>query len=133
MRKAKFGIAVKALIITVLVVFFATEPLAKGIRKRVKFPRGFSGVTLKGGVIRGDRDEYLLGAGKGQTMSVKITSEENNAVFQIYAPNGRTLKGAGEGEDAMNWHGKLPLAGDYRIIVGGTRGNASYSISIEIK
>jgi hypothetical protein len=126
-------IQLKALIIAVLLIFLATESLAKGIRKRVKFPRGFSGVTLKGGVIRGDRDEYLLKAGKGQLMKVKITSEEDNAVFQIYAPNNRALKGADEGDDAMNWNGKLPLSGDYRIVVGGTRGNASYAISVEIE
>ena len=127
-----YRISLKAFIIAVLLMFLATEPLAKGIRKRVQFPRGLSGVTLKGSVIRGDRDEYFLKAGKGQLMKVKITSEEDNAVFQIYAPNRRALKGADEGDDAMQWNGKLPLSGDYRIIVGGTRGNASYSISIAI-
>jgi flagellar hook assembly protein FlgD len=128
-----YRISLKAFMIAALLMFLGTEPLAKGIRKRVKFPRGFSGVTLKGNVIRGDRDEYLLKAGKGQTMKVKITSEENNAVFQIYAANGKALKGADEGDDAMEWNGKLPLSGDYRIVVGGTRGNASYSISVEIE
>ncbi len=128
-----YRISLKALLIAVLLMLIATEPLAKGIRKRVKFPRGFSAVTLKGGVIRGDRDEYLLKAGKGQLMKVKITAEENNAVFQIYAPNGKTLKGADEGDDAMEWNGKLPLSGDYRIVVGGTRGNASYALSVEIE
>lgn len=133
MRKAKFAIALKVLIAVALLVSVAAEPIAKGVKRRVKFPRGASGVTLKGSVVRGDRDEYLLGAGKGQTMTVKITSVEDNAVFQIYAPNGRALEGADEGEDAMEWNGTLPRAGDYRIVVGGTRGNASYSLSIEIE
>ena len=118
-------------IMLVLTLAFVTS--ADGIKKRIKFPKGFSGVTLKGGVIRGDRDVYLLKAGKGQTMKVTITSTENNAVFQIYAPNTRALKGADETDDAMKWKGKLPLAGDYQIVVGGTRGNASYSIIVEVE
>ncbi|MBI3651873.1 MAG: hypothetical protein HY231_12705 [Acidobacteria bacterium] len=119
--------------VIVVLLCAASMTSAEGAKKRIKFPKGFSGVTLQGGVIRGDRDEYLLKAGKGQTLTVKITSLENNAVFQIYAPNRKTLKGAGEGEDVRNWKGKLPLTGDYRIIVGGTRGNASYSLSVTVE
>ena len=107
--------------------------MAEGIKKRIRFPKGFSGVTLKGSVIRGDRDVYFLKAGKGQQMKVSITAEEDNAVFQLYTPNGRALKGAGDMDDATNWNGTLPLAGDYKIVVGGTRGNASYSLSVEVE
>lgn len=133
MKKTKLSIALRSLAVAVLLMAVAAAPLANGIRKRIKFPRGASGVTLKGGVVRGDRDEYLLKAAKGQWMNVKITALEDNAVFQLYAPNGKTLKGAGESDDATEWNGSLPLAGDYRVVVGGTRGNASYSLSVEIE
>jgi hypothetical protein len=124
----------KALCMAIMLVSaLAFQASAEGIRKRIKFPKGFSGVTLKGGVIRGETDVYLLKAGKGQTMTVSITSTENNAVFQLYAPNRKTLKGAGETDDAMKWRGKLPLSGDYQIVVGGTRGNATYSITVEVE
>ena len=36
------------------------------------------------------------------------------------------------GEDAVQWTGDLTQSGDYRIIVGGTRGNASYKLLIGI-
>jgi hypothetical protein len=133
MKNIKIKIALKTLAIVVLLMSFAAAPLAEGIKKRIRFPRGASGVTMKGGVVRGDTDEYLLKAGKGQWMKVKITAEEDNAVFQIYAPNGKALKGAGEMDDATKWNGSLPLAGDYKIVVGGTRGNASYSLSVEVE
>jgi hypothetical protein len=133
MKNAKRNIALKSLAVAVLLMSLTAAPLANGIKKRIKFPRGASGVTLKGGVVRGDRDEYLLKAAKGQWMKVKITAEEDNAVFQIYAPNGKALKGAGEMDDAKEWNGSLPLAGDYKVVVGGTRGNASYSLSVEIE
>jgi hypothetical protein len=133
MKKAKITIALKTLAIAALLMSFAGAPMAEGIKRRIKFPRGSSGVTMKGNVIRGDRDVYYLKAGKGQQMKVMITAEEDNAVFQLYTPTGKALKGAGDLDDATQWNGTLPLAGDYKIVVGGTRGNASYSLSVEVE
>lgn len=65
-------------------------------------------------------------------MKVAITSIENNAVFQINNPHGDGLPGATEADDAMKWTGTLPDSGDYTIIVGGTRGNAAYTLTITI-
>ncbi len=102
--------------------------------KRIKFKKGENSATIEGGVIRGDRDTYLVGANKDQTMVVTIMSVENNAVFQIKDRNtGYFLDGAGEFDDAMRWEGKLPSGGDYEIIVGGTRGNAEYTLKVFIE
>lgn len=119
------------LAVTLLSVAVVTS--ADGITKRIKFAKGKSSATLSGSVVRGDRDTYILGAKAGQTMSVKITSVENNAVFQIENPDGEYLENAGEGDDAMNWRRSLPDNGDYKIIVGGTRGNASYKLTVSIR
>lgn len=94
---------------------------------RVNFPKGANSTTIKNSVIRSDRDTYILGAKQGQTMNLKISSLENNAVFEVIAPNGQTLI-----PEATTWNGKLPVNGDYQVIVGGTRGNASYELAVEI-
>jgi len=83
--------------------------------------------------MRGTRDKYLLSAKAGQTMTVGITSVEHNAVFSIAKPGGGFLPGATDEGDATKWRGKLPDTGDYVIEVGGTRGNADYSLTIAIK
>ena len=121
-------------------VFFATLLLAagafaaqKGLTKRVRFPRGRTTAVLKNSVVRGTSDRYLLGARSGQQMLVHITSVEKNAVFTIYTPQGGTLAGAGEGDDATDWSGALPQDGDYVIEVGGTRGNATYTLEVTIR
>ena len=101
--------------------------------KRVRFERGRSSAVLKGAVVRGTRDRYVVGAKAGQTLTVSIASVERNAVFEIKQPNGPYLKDAAEGNDAMKWSGKLPVSGDYIVSVGGTRGNATYSLRIAIK
>ena len=88
------------------------------------------GATASGSVIRGQRERHLVRAKAGQTLDVSITSEENNAVFQIFAPGEKeTLPKAGEMDDATKWSGKVPADGDYVIYVGTTRGNATYKLT----
>lgn len=126
--------SIRTFLVLLALVAFTSEATAEGIKKRVRFARGKNSTTLNGSVIRGDRDTYLLGAREGQTMTVRITSLEDNAVFQIYTPGGKaTLEGAGEGEDATEWTGEIPATGDYVIIVGGTRGNATYKLTVKIE
>lgn len=106
------------------------EKETTGARKpvRVNFASGANSTTIKQSVIRGERDTYLLGAKQGQQMNLKITSLENNAVFDVTASDGKTIK-----QEARTWNGKLPVNGDYQIVVGGTRGNATYELTVEIQ
>ena len=105
---------------------------ARGATQRVRFAPGKISATLKNAVVRGDRDQYIVGAKAAQTMKVVITSSESNAVFQIGKPRGGYLPGAAEGNDAKTWSGTLPVSGDYTIVVGGTRGSAEYALTITI-
>jgi hypothetical protein len=112
--------------------------LADGVFREVKFKKGESSATIEGAVIRGERDTYTLGAKAGQTMSVSITSVEDNAVFEIYGEvegDWVALHGADEGDDATEWEDTLPGGGSgrYKIVVGATRGNASYDLEIAIE
>jgi hypothetical protein len=112
----------------------------------IRFARGASGAEVSGAVVRGERAFYSLGARAGQAMGLRITALEDNAVFQLYAPGavlrevdggvevaGTALPGAGEGEDARAWDGRLPASGDYLIVVGGTRGNATYRLRVTVR
>ncbi len=102
---------------------------AKGDRvERVRIAPGASGATVNASVVRGSRDTFLVAAKRGQTMNVRITSLEKNAVFDIQGPNGNVIK-----TGATSWNSTLSASGDYRIIVGGTRGNASYSLRLKVK
>lgn len=101
--------------------------------KRVRFAPGANAATVKSSVVNATRDRYLLGAQKGQTMSIRIMSLEDNAVFDVVAPPNklgqrRTLK-----QEAVTWSNTLPETGDYQIVVGSTRGNASYRLQVTIK
>ena len=94
----------------------------------VYFDAGKSSTTVTGSVVRGDRDLYTLTARGGQSMALSITSLENNAAFDVVDPSGIIL-GTGLTKEKIF----LPHTGDYQIIVGGTRGNASYDLAIAIE
>lgn len=120
-----------ALLLLILVTGLTT---AQVTNKRIKFSKGESSATVEGAVIRGEEDSYLVGAKKNQLMVVTIMSLEDNAVFQIIdRTTGYYLDGAGELDDAKRWEGNLPSGGDYKIIVGGTRGNAEYTLKVFIE
>jgi hypothetical protein len=126
---------VRSVLAVIFICAFAfSSTFAQGVKQKVRFARGTSSATIRGAVIRGDRDRYYLAAKAGQTMTVKITSLEKNAVFQIYfAGEQEALEGAGEDDDATKWSGKLTADNEYVIVVGGTRGNATYTLTISIK
>jgi type II secretory pathway pseudopilin PulG len=121
------------ILLTLTVLSFAAVSSADGVTKRIRFARGKHSATVSNSVIRGDVDTYILGARAGQTLSAKIRSIENNAVFDIEGPDGEYLPGAGEGDDATQVTAVLPMSGDYKVVVGGTRGNATYKLTVSIR
>jgi hypothetical protein len=84
-EKAKPTRTVRRIVAISFICALTVSPVfAQGVKHKVRFTRGATSTTIRGAVVRGDRDRYYVVAKRGQTMSVKITSRENNAVFQIY-------------------------------------------------
>lgn len=124
----------------------AIPAFAADAPRRIHFRAGSHSATVSGAVIRGERDLYTLRAKAGQTMTVRVTATERNAVVQIYRPGasarrdrrgwtvrGRALRGAGAMNDARRWSGRLPATGAYLFVVGPTRGNATYRLTVTVR
>ena len=123
----------------------AAEPVPTP--KKIFFATGSTRGMAGGHVQRGARDLYSLTASAGQSMTVTLTTPDDNAVFQIYEPgttlgrdadgvlefHGTSLHVAGDGNDATRWSGRLPRTGTYLIAVGSTRGNARYSMDVRVE
>lgn len=45
----------------------------------------------------------------------------------------RRKRSAADGDDAVEWSGELPADSEYVIVVGGTRGNVSYMLTISVR
>ena len=138
----KHALMLIALLLLAVPAFADSRPL---MPKPIQFAVGKSSGKVAGGVIRGDRDVYSLDARAGQKMTVTLSSVESNAVFQIYAPGAKATRGddgivefsgkmlPGADGDTTNWSGRLPANGAYLIEVGGTRGNATYELTVSIE
>ena len=114
-------------------------------RSPIQFTRGAIDATLEGAVVRGDRDIYPINASAGQTMTVTVSGLEDNVAFQIYPPgthysqdeldiwtfHARPVRGTEA--DTTAWSRRLASAGQYLIVVGSTRGNATYSLNVRIE
>jgi len=98
-----------------------------GVDETVRFEPGGTSAMMSNAVVRGERNRYTLEAAAGQTMIVSIASLEDNAVFDVYGPDGALLAAERTSESIV-----LPSDGSYVIIVGGTRGNASDDLKVDI-
>jgi hypothetical protein len=137
--------------LTIMLVFFAgqgSEGQARAAADPVKvihFARGASSAQVRGAAVRGERVIYSFEAREGQHATIRIDALGNNGAFQIYTPPsnpvmndsvleviGQTLPGAGETDDATRWTGTLPRSGAYLVVVGSTRGNVTYRLTVAI-
>jgi len=96
--------------------------------KPVQFEAGRNGTVINHAVVRGERDVYLLKAQGGQQMKLALTSTEQNAVFDVVSPSGDILTTEAQSETVL-----LPHTGEYQVIVGSTRGNATYELQMTIQ
>jgi hypothetical protein len=119
------------LVIALLLVSVNFATAQRDRTRRIRFERGRTTKVIEDAVVRGTSDRYLLRASAGQTLTVHITSLEDNAVFDIYRPGGRRILGGAQ--ETMDWTGELPVSGDYVIPVGGTRGNATYTLEVTVR
>lgn len=139
--KIQFLLKMLATIIpaALLVLITCSAAMAQGGGKaepnRIEFKRGTNSTTISG-VVHGDEEaEYVLGARKGQTLVIKLTSvPAKSSVFQLLGPDNDTL---GLEFDA-NWDysGKLPKTGDYFITVARptqSKDTSKYKLTVTVR
>jgi hypothetical protein len=101
--------------------------------QRIQFAPGSDSATIQTAVVLGTRDLYLLNAQQGQIITLKISSLEKNALFDVLTPADSTGQRSILKEGVTYWRGKLPATGDYIVVVGSTRGNATYKLQVSIQ
>ena len=126
-----------------LLAGLADSSFAQNVRE-LHFAPGASSVVVSDAVVRGSQHCFAFSARKGQWAQISVSAVESNAAITVWRPGARAqvggsediegtaLPGAGEGQDASQWKGRLPESGRYLIVVGPTRGNASYELRLAI-
>ncbi len=142
--------SMRFMILSVALVLAAGAAVAQGGDGHpitpIQFATGKSSATVSDSVERAANATYTFAAKAGQTAEVGIKSLEDNAVFVIFLPGATTTKGDGgidvkgptlpgidADEGSTHWSGALPSDGTYFVTVAGTRGNATYELTVSIK
>ena len=129
------------IIAALILMFLSAAPAAlaqhggKAEPLRIEFKRGTTSTTVSGSVRNDEEYEYVLGAKKGQRLTIKITSTPvKSSVFQLLGEDQDTL---GLEHDAnFDVSIVLPKDGDYFINVSRpttTKGTSRFTLAISIK
>ncbi|WP_040795456.1 hypothetical protein [Nocardia higoensis] len=101
---------------------------AQGVFTQIEFAPGTSGTVVDGAVIRGESDTYFFDARGGQWLDISLFSLEDNAAFTLTGPDGITTAYPDDVAAVL-----LPYDGTYAVNVAPERGNATYTLYIEIR
>ena len=102
--------------------------------KRLRFARGGNSKVVKGRVSpEGDRYLYFFKARKGQRLTVRLVSDDGNAVCDVMSHGQFDANPVVEG--IVDWTGRLPEAdaGEYSIEVRSTGGLAKYVLEVIVR
>lgn len=102
------------------------------IPRRITFAPGAISATVQGDVAAHVSDDYILAAQEGQTMTVDITSPNDNVLLTIVGADGIPLTN-GLMSGATSWQGQLPATQDYTLRAIGTLEPASYILTVTIE
>jgi hypothetical protein len=104
----------------------------------VQFDKGSSSATIKGS-LKGDQTiDYTLRARAGQTMSVKLATEDGANYFNVLPPGSNDEAIFIGSSDGNEWTGTLPADGEYKVRVylmrSAARRNetANYTLTVGI-
>lgn len=112
----------------VLFIFLVQVVAHAQIERRVVFAKGKSSATYAGKLPRNyaDYDAYVFRGKRGQTVSVRLITDDPNAFLAIYetkqelGPDEDNIS-AGEDEHPRAWSGKLPVTSEFSVQIYGAR------------
>jgi hypothetical protein len=102
--------------------------------KRLRFARGSSSKIVKGQVSpEGNRYLYFFKARKGQRLTIRLVSDDDNAVCDVMSHG--QFDANPVVENTVDWTGRLPEAdaGEYSIEVRSTGGLARYVLEVSVR
>ena len=123
-----------ALALVLLVLAAVPASAQEQVIKRLRFARGASSKTVKGQVSpEGDRYLYFFKARRGQRLTVRLVSDDGNAVCDVMSHG--QFDANPVAENTVDWRGRLPEAdaGEYSIEVRSTGGLARYVLEVTVR
>lgn len=95
---------------------------------KISFAGGANQTTVTGKVGGKAVREYVVTAKEGQTLTLKLDSDQQAATFGVYSNRGEIVS------DLKEWSAKLHRDGDYKIRVSASSGqNIAYHLSVSLE
>ena len=123
-----------AVALALLIVAAVPASAQEQVIRRLRFTRGSNSKTVRGQVREGGkRYLYFFKARAGQRLTVRLVSDDGNAVADVMSHGQFDANPVVEG--TADWTGRLPEAdaGEYSIEVRSTGGLAKYVLEVIIK
>ncbi len=111
---------------------YADYTLIVSIPARIQFAPGAISAQIQGDLNAHERDDYILRAQAGQTMTVVINSPNDDVLLTIVGLDGIPLVN-GLMSGATSWTGQLPATQDYVVRALGTFNAAAYTLDVTIE
>lgn len=119
-------IGLKVLIAAMIVVSLSSDSLAQA---RIRFARGRSAATMSGVIAAGGTRAYVLNVGRGQTMTVQVTSGNNRIELDVDGPDGHI-------EYGDNGYSQVYIdrTGDHAITISNSgRAATKFSLTVTVR
>lgn len=126
--------SLRATALALLLLAAVPAPAQEQVIKRLRFARGSSSKVVKGQVSpEGNRYLYFFKARRGQRLTVRLISDDGNAVCDVMGHG--QFDANPVVEETVDWTGRLPEAdaGEYSIEVRSTGGLARYVLEVTIR
>ncbi len=133
----KYLAKMRVILLMSLTVFLIAQVSLAGDFNLTFSGRSNISIVKSNAIVRGERDRYYFSARAGQRISIAVTSLEDNAAIDLFYKSGEEWIAVPEvraGSYLRVWYGTLPSSdsNQYRIDVGGTRGNTYYDLFVGI-
>ncbi len=103
---------------------FLAAPLAQDGGMRIQFDPGSAIAWQQGYLAPGGSDRYVLRASAGQTLSLSVFADNNQAVVVVWGADGTVL--LSDHASASQWSGPLPSTQDYYLDVRNVGSDGAY-------
>ena len=106
-------------------------PSAGDGEQRVQFAAGTTGAELRGQLAPGESRRYLLNAGSGQNLYVRVAPDGGPISYQIFNPDRSFL--LDQVSSDLEYRGQLMQSGDHVVeVINRTNAMAGYSVIMGI-